>query len=292
MPTPLPVSRPTELLAHLFASLPTVRKTKVRQWLKFGAVLVNGVETTQFDRVLRPGDVVVVRSEKETKDQQILPGGMKVHFEDDALVVIDKPADLLTIASKAEREKTAYSFLTAYVRRRDDRANDRVWIVHRLDRETSGLMVFAKTLEAKDALQRNWERSSKGYLAVAEGNLHQDSGTLRSHLDESNPFKVFTAPPSARTREAITHFRVVKRRAHHPERTLLELTLQSGRRHQIRVQLTELGFPIVGDRKYAASSDPAKRLALHASSLRFHHPVTHEEMSFRSPLPPVLAKLV
>ena len=135
-------------------------------------------------------------------------------------------------------------------------SRERVWIVHRLDRETSGIMVFAKTPEAKSALQTNWDKAVKRYQAVAEGLLPSDRGTFRSWLDEANPFKVFSVQRNPQTRHAVTHYRVLKR---NKGRTLVELTLETGRRHQIRVHLADAGCPIVGDAKYGAKTDPAKR---------------------------------
>ncbi|MDB6148317.1 MAG: pseudouridine synthase, partial [Spartobacteria bacterium] len=213
----------------------------------------------------------------------------KIYFEDATLIVIDKPENLLSVASAAEPEKTAYFQLTEYVRRGSAHARDRIWIVHRLDRETSGLMVFARTAEAKQMLQSGWDQVVKRYEAVVEGSLSRAHGTFESHLNETNPFKVYSAPRSAGTRHAITHFRVLARGQ---KRTLVELTLGTGRRHQIRVHLADIGCPIVGDDKYGAKTNPAHRLGLHACGLKFIHPRTQQAMTFESPLPKELARLV
>jgi len=283
------VEHSAELLAFLFSRNPDVKKTKVRQWLKHGAIHVNGRSTTRFNHPLEIGDSVSIRPKEEVQAQSLLPRAMKIMFEDEALIVVDKPERLLSIASATEREKTAYSFLTDYVRRGDPRSRERVWIVHRLDRDTSGLMVFAKTETAKRILQRNWEETEKRYLAVVEGNPPDEEGVMSSHLDENGPFKVFSAPPGERTRYAVTRYRVLKRRA---DTALIELALETGRRNQIRVHLADIDCPIVGDRKYDARTDPARRLALHSSSLEFDHPVSGERMRFESPLPRELARLV
>jgi len=285
---PLTVQQPTELLAFLFASLPEVKKNKVRHSLKFEAILVNGRATTQFDHPLRPSDVVSMRSEKNLRACNRLPAAMKIHFEDEHLIVIDKPKNLLSMASEAEREKTAYAFLTDYVRGGNERSRARIFIVHRLDRETSGLMVFARTGEVKELLQANWDQGEKRYLAIVEGGPKADSGVLESDLDEASPHKVYSVPASNLTRHAITHYEVLKRNA---RMALVELRLGTGRRHQIRVQLAEIGCPIIGDEKYSARTDPAKRLGLHAWLLKFRHPITGKDLQFESPLPPELAKL-
>jgi 23S rRNA pseudouridine1911/1915/1917 synthase len=289
MSKPRTVEKPAELLAYLFATWPEVKRKQVRTWLKFQAVTVNGRAITQFNHPLLPGDVVAIRTDRFAIPKTMLAAGIKVYFEDPAIIVIDKPENLLSIASEAEQEKTAYFQLTDYVRRGNPLARDRVWIVHRLDRETSGLMVFAKTERAKEALQSNWEKAEKRYEAVVEGRLRGDHGVFESDLDETNPFKVFSAPPSAVTRHAVTHYRVLARREW---RTLVELTLDTGRRHQIRVQLADAGCPIVGDKKYGAKSDPVERLGLHACALRFPHPETGKDLRFDSPLPRELSKLV
>jgi len=286
---PRTVDQPAELLPYLFASWPTAKKKQVRTWLTHQAVLVNGRVITQFNHPLKPGDVVAIRADRYAAPDTVIAAGIKVHFEDAALIVIDKPPDLLTIASEAEQEKTAYFQLTDYLRAGNPRAHERVWIVHRLDRETSGLMVFAKTPEAKSILQTGWDKAEKRYQAVVEGLLPNDHGAFRSWLDETSPFKVFTVQRSPTTRHAVTHYRVLERTKN---RTLVELTLETGRRHQIRVHLADAGCPVIGDQKYGAKTNPAKRLALHAWSLRFPHPVTQQELRFESALPAELARLV
>jgi len=277
------------LLAYCFEAWPELKKKQIRTWLKYQAITVNGRAISQFDHPLHAGDIVAVRTDRFAVPKTVVGAGMKVYFEDAHLIVIDKPPDLLSIASEAEQEKTAYFQLTEYLRMGRTHAKERVWIVHRLDRETSGLMVFAKTPRVKEALQGAWDTFEKCYEAVVEGRLKQPEGTFESDLDETNPFRVRSAPASETTRHAITHYRVLARSEW---RSLVRLTLGTGRRHQIRVHLADAGCPIVGDKKYGAVSDPAKRLGLHSCSLRFTHPETGKEMRFESPLPKELARLV
>lgn len=283
------VQAPTELLAFLFAEWPEVKKKQVRTWLKFRAVTVNDTPVTQFDHPLRPGDVVAIRTGDAPARKADFASELQIRFEDASLIVVEKPAGLLSIATESERERTAYHELTEYLRDAPTRRRERVWIVHRLDRETSGLMVFAKTAAAKSVLQQAWDAAEKLYQAVVEGSPPAERGTFESHLNETSPSKVFSAPPSERTRHAITHYRVLARGR---GRTLVELRLGTGRRHQIRVQLADAGCPVIGDAKYGAKSDPAKRIALHACGLAFHHPSTQKPMRFDSPLPKDLASLV
>lgn len=289
MPGSHTVEHPAELLAFLFACHPEVKRTKVRQWLKYGSVQVNGQSTTRSNHPLQTGDLVSICGKEEVRAEGLLPPGMKVLFEDASLIVIEKPEHLLSMASVTERDKTAYAFLTDYVRGGKRRSPARVWIVHRLDRESSGLMVFAKTKAAKRTLQAHWSKAEKRYLAVVEGDPPADHGVLKSHLDESDPFKVKSAPRSERTRHAVTHYRVMKRIA---TRALIELTPETGRRNQIRVHLADAACPIIGDHKYKARTNPARRLGLHASSLQFKHPLSGELLRFESPLPQDLARLL
>lgn len=285
------VSEPSPLLPFLFAAWPEVKKTKIRQWLKFGAVHINGQPVTRHDHGLRMGDVVEIKPEKPNPAASALPAGMRVLHEDESIIVIEKPAKLLTVATDKDKgqQNTAYYALTDYVRQNSRKGGARVWIVHRLDKDTSGVLVFAKTQEAKQWLQDHWTEMDKTYLAVVEGQLPTASGTLRCHIDESQPFRVFIRPPGPDSREAITHYKVIRTDG---KRTLVELKLETGRRHQIRVQLSDAKCPIVGDMKYGAGSDSAKRLALHASHLRIRHPDTEGFMDFEAPLPVELSSLL
>jgi len=285
------VSHPSKLLVYLFEAWPDTKKKQVRAWLKFGSVAVNGRVVTQFDHALKPGDTVTIRPKGMAAPETKLAGGIRIRHEDADILVIEKPPGLLSIASPSEEEKTAYAFLTDHVRMGNPRGRERVWVVHRLDRETSGLMIFAKNEPAKVALQEGWEVVEKKYLAVVEGAPPGDAGAGKfdSHLDESNPLKVYPAHEGPETRHAITRYRVTKKGE---ATTLVELTLETGRRHQIRVQLAAAGCPIVGDKKYGAQTNPIKRIALHATSLRFIHPVTRTEMRFDSPLPGDLGRLI
>lgn len=289
MPKQIRVSEPDTLQNFLFSQFAEVKRVKVKQWLKFGSVMVNGKRLSRYDHALAEGDIVEVQSVSESRAASLLPKSLKVVYEDDAILLIDKPPNLLSIASEAEQQRTAYALLTHYVRGGNVRSKERVWIVHRLDQETSGLMIFARTEAAKLALQESWENAQKRYFAVVEGGPPDDAGTVRSFLDERNPHHVRSVSESEYTRHAITHYRVIKRTDRF---SLLELTLVTGRRHQIRVQMKEIGCPVVGDEKYGSKTNPAGRLALHSCHLRIHHPVTEEVMTFDSPLPASLSAVM
>ncbi len=277
------------LLPFLFAHLPEVKRLKVRQWLKYEGVSVNGVVVVRSDHALLTGDLIAIAPTAKAAPGPRLPAGMVIRYEDDAVIVIEKPANLLSIATDAGGESTAYTALNDYVRGDKRNRQARIWIVHRLDRETSGLMVFARTEAAKRALQENWNLASKRYFAVTDGAPPRDEGTLVDHLDESSAFRVRITRRSENTREAITHYRVVRRTA---RRTLFELTLETGRRHQIRVQLAGIQCPIVGDPKYHPAGAEGKRMALHSCALSFPHPVSGERHAFTSDLPMEMARLL
>jgi 23S rRNA pseudouridine1911/1915/1917 synthase len=206
--------------------------------------------------------------------------------EDAELLVIDKPPGLLTIATEHERERTAYRMLTDYVAARE---HGRIFVVHRLDRETSGLIVFARSPRAKRALQEQFERRSveRVYTALVDGRVSADEGTLRAHLGEDRSLRVRQTRDRRRGREAITHYRVLARGR---QATLLELRLETGRRGQIRAQLAALGHPIVGDAAHGSRRNPLRRVCLHATRLGFVHP-DGRPVRFESRPPAAFARL-
>ena len=283
-----PVATAGVLLDFLTGCRPGTKKTTARQWLKFGLVEVNGQTVVQARHELKPGDVVTIGNKQQSVARSTLPLNLSIVFEDEHLIVVDKPHNLLSVSSDGEKERTVHAFLTDYIRGGNSRNSRRLWIVHRLDRATSGLMIFARTEEAQQLLKEQWPEVEKTYLALIKGELPQSQGTLVSHLDETSPVRVYSAPPSERTRKAVTHYKVLKRKGNVQ---LLELRLETGRRNQLRVQLADEGCPILGDRIYG-SAESAPRLALHSTSLKFRHPVTGKQLSFESPLPRSLAQIV
>jgi len=287
---PHKVTHSGELLEYLFEAWPEVKKKKIREWLKYKMIQVNGTITSQFNHPLNPGDTITIRDNHFAVAGTKLPSGMRILHEDEHILVIEKPEKLLTIASEKVRDRTAYFFLNEYLREGAPRSTNRVWIVHRLDRDTSGLMIFAKTEKAKIALQQNWDKVEKKYFAVVEGTPPHPTGTLKTYLNEDDPGKVYVARNEDEGRLAITHYRLLKKNDQH---SLLEVTLETGRRHQIRVQLAAAGCPIIGDEKYNKSKkNPVRRLALHACALNFPHPETGEPMKFQSTLPGEFGMLI
>jgi 23S rRNA pseudouridine1911/1915/1917 synthase len=212
------------------------------------------------------------------------PQGLTIVHEDPAIIVVEKVAGLLTIGTDRERVNTAYFRLTDYVRKGNDRSRNRIFIVHRLDRETSGLLVVAKTWEAKLALQDNWEDVRKRYVAVAHGNFAAREGTYQTYLAENSAHVVYSVSNPNHGKYARTDYRVLRQGN---GKAMVELDLLTGRKHQIRVHLAEAGHPIVGDEKYSKRKEPGKRLMLHSTELEFAHPVTKAWMKLSSRVPGV-----
>jgi 23S rRNA pseudouridine1911/1915/1917 synthase len=262
----------------------------VKQWLERGRVRVGGV-------VVRRGDVEVAEGDRVDlgEPSRSFPASLRLVFEDAQILVVDKPPGLLTIATERERERTAYRLLAEYVGAHGGGPAStrpgapRLFIVHRLDRDTSGLLVFAKSAGVKRGLQAQFEARSveRRYVAVVEGAVRDPLGTLRTQLRENRSLRVRRTRGRGEGREAITNYRVLQRSA---TTTLLELSLVTGRRGQIRAQLAELGHPILGDPAYGARHDPARRLCLHATRLAFTHPSGHRVV-FESQAPAIFARL-
>ena len=213
---------------------------------------------------------------------------LELVYEDDFILVVNKPSGMLTISTGRKEEQTAYRILTDYVRSRSGGrrgSQPRVFIVHRLDRDTSGLLVLANNEEVKYALQDSWNDSvlERKYVALVEGTPSKAQGTVTSWLTEDpSTMKVFSSPFDNGGRKAVTHYRV---RSSSGAYSLIEFELETGRKNQIRVHACVLGHPVAGDRKYGARTNPVGRLALHASTLVFRHPVTGKVFSFKSPAP-------
>ena len=215
--------------------------------------------------------------------------GIVILYEDRDILVVDKPPGLLTIATDRERERTAYHILTDYVRKGSVRSRYRIFIVHRLDRETSGVLVFAKGEEVKHRLQGQWEEVEKGYLAVVHGRLASKTGTITTYLAENRAHTVYSTSDATKGRLSHTAYEVLKETKAF---SLLKVCLLTGRKHQIRVHLSEKGHPIVGDRKYGKGDDAHKRLALHARSISFKHPFSGQRLTFETPIPGYCNELV
>jgi 23S rRNA pseudouridine1911/1915/1917 synthase len=276
-----------QMLPYLTGLPIGLSRKQAKDLLRFRTVTVQGRATVRHDTELEPGDVVTIKTRAQVSDGALERHGLRIVHIDDAVVVVEKPPGLLSMGSEREKEKTAYRILHTHLKALMKTPLQQIYIVHRLDRETSGLMLFARNEAVQNALQRNWKGVIKRYLAVVEGVPADAQGTLKDRLIESKSLIVRRVEEGGEL--AITHYRVLRAKG---DRSLLELTLETGRRNQIRVQLAALGHPVAGDRKYGAKTDPARRLALHACELRFRHPVSGLAMEFHSALPPRLKALI
>jgi len=271
------VSDAATLSARLRTLFPEASGRSLKQWLESGRIELNG-------RVCRDGRIMVNARDRVvlgTRGRVPFPRGLGLVHEDAAMVVVDKQPGLLSMATERESERTAYRLLWNYLAAQRPRA--RPFIVHRLDRETSGLLVFAKSEATKRSLQAQFEARTveRVYVALVRGKVRREAGTLESRLVEDKSLRVHpTSGPEGKT--AITSYRVI---GHGQDTTLLELSLGTGRRRQIRVQLAAIGHPIVGDREHGGPSGPFRRLCLHAKRLGFVHPTTGKPMRFDSAAP-------
>jgi 23S rRNA pseudouridine1911/1915/1917 synthase len=260
-----------------------------KRMLETGRVVVNGTAVKVAKTALRPGDVIEVRDRRSAPEAgPRLPPGLRVVHEDDDVIVAAKGPGLLTIATAKERVDTAYAWLRARLKARDPGA--KIFIVHRLDRLASGLLVFAKSPEAKRTLQAELQAHTmeRVYVAVVEGRVEEKEGVIRSRLVEDPSGRVRETRPDGPGLEAVTRFKVLLAGRRF---STLEVRLETGRKHQIRVHLAGRGHPVVGDPVHGTGTDPIGRLALHARTLGFDHPRTGERVVFESPAPAEFKKL-
>lgn len=279
--TRLKVAEATELMAFLLIKLPQKNRNNIKTLLREKHVWVEGRVQTQYNFGLFPSQEVEIRWNKTTAEKPF--PGLTILFEDPHLIVIDKPEGLLSIATENHETQTAYRVLSDHVKRQNP-AN-KIFVVHRLDRETSGVMVFAKSEKVKLLLQESWEPTTKErtYLAIAEGRIQTPSGQIQSYLHESKTFLVYSSQtPNRGGQLATTHYETLQNNA---EFTLLKVNLETGRKNQIRVHFQDLGHPIVGDKKYGSTRNPIGRLGLHAWILAFTHPITNEKIRFETKIP-------
>ena len=218
-----------------------------------------------------------------------LPRGLEILYEDRDILVVDKPAGLLTVGTGTNKFKTASYILTDYVRKGCLRSRNRVFTVHRLDQWTSGVLIFAKSEEVKYHLQAQWKGTEKKYVAVVYGHLAQKEGIITSYLAENKAYVVYSTTDVTKGKLAHTAYKVLKETKRF---SLLEINLLTGRKNQIRVHMADKGHPIVGDRKYGIANDRHSRLALHSKSISFKHPASGERMTFESKVPNYFNKLI
>lgn len=281
------ISENTTLMPFLIGSLKNRSRDNIKSLLRNRQVLVNGEPMSQFNHQLKPGDTIVISPARPTGG--LMARNMRMVYEDEHLIVIDKNAGLLSMASDNEKYLTAYNILSNYVK--SQKPSNRIFIVHRLDRDTSGLMMFARSEKVQSLLQRDWKRNvtDRTYVALVEGEVSEPEGIIKSYIYESKSLIMHSTKNPEKGELAITRYRLLKSGSSY---SLLEVTLETGKKNQIRLHLQEIGHSIAGDKKYGATTSPIGRLGLHASVLAFIHPLTGKEMRFESRIPAKFRRMV
>lgn len=280
------VNEPSELMNFLVLKFPEKSRSAIKSLLAHKQITVDDLVTTQFNLPLRRGQTVYINKNK--KDEKPRFRGLRIVYEDKDLIVIDKNSGLLSMASDTEKVKTAYSILSEYVKRFDPK--NLIFIVHRLDRDTSGLMMFAKSKRVQEVMQENWKSAvvERVYVAVVEGLVEKEEGTITSWLKENKALVMFSSQIPDDGQKAVTHYKVLKTSK---QFSMLEVKLETGRKNQIRIHMKDIGTPITGDKKYGAKLNPLGQMGLHARVLAFKHPVTGKALRFDTPIPGKFMKL-
>lgn len=271
------VKRQTDLMSFLSECYPDSPRTRIKKLLKNGAVRINGRIVTLHSFMLKEGDELEISSFSGQIEREVLP--FPVLYEDGDIIIVDKPVGLST--SSTDGSKSILGFVSEALKAKS-KGKVRAFVVHRLDKEVSGVLIMAKSAEIMDIMKDNWNRVEKRYYAVVEKVPEKPEGTIRSWLVEDKTQKMYSTFEREGARFAITHYKTVKLLRDH---ALLEVNPETGRKNQIRVHLSDIGCPIAGDYKYGASAEYKRRIRLHAFSLSFPHPVSGEVMNFESPMP-------
>ena len=277
------VKKEGELLDYLYNNIDLPKK-RIKQYLTHGAIFVNYTKTTKYNYRILPGMTIMI--DTDSKNKKTLP--FDILFEDDHIIVVNKPSGLLTIATAKEKEKTLYHIVREYLVSKDK--NARVFIVHRLDKDTSGVVVLAKDEKTKNKLQENWNEyvSLREYVAVVHGRLNKESDRIVQKLKETKTNLVYVSRDND-GKEAITNYKVIKE---NNDYSMVSITLETGRKNQIRVAFNTLHHPIVGDKKYSTIKDNESRLFLHANRLKMYYPEIRKDILFETSTPNEFKKIM
>lgn len=272
-----------ELLPFLIEALPDRGRNSVKSILSRGQVSINEMVSTQHNEQLHKGDIVSIMKNQVAKRKERLIG-LDIMYEDNHIIVINKSAGLLSVATNKGKELTAHSELMKYVRDKDK--TNRVYVIHRLDKDTSGVMMFAKNKSIQTTLQNAWDDmvTERAYVALVHGKVKEEKGYVSSWLKENKAFHVYSTQNKNDGLYAMTLYKVIRKNR---DFSLLDVELKTGRKNQIRVHMQDMGHPVVGDKKYGGRGNPIKRLGLHAKALEFMHPVKKEKMRFEAETPSI-----
>ena len=276
------------LLAAAATLLPDHKPTKLKSMLRHNQLAINGVPTSQFDHPVVAGDVLWVNFDRSF--QIFSHPRVKLVYEDNDIIVVDKGYGVLSTAAGRPNDDTVYNIIKKYARGFSDKAN--VYVVHRLDRDTSGLMVLTRTKHARDKLIDNWNNMvvERKYIAIVEGKVAQPEESIKSFLAENpDTFEMYSTDDKKIGRLAVTRYRVVEQGK---KFAMVELEIKTGRKNQIRVHMHDMGNPVSGDRKYGGHPSPINRVALHATVLSFVHPSLEKVVTFNSPVPENFKKMI
>ena len=282
----LVAEREQPLLEFLLENVKTLSRSKIKLTLRGGGITVGGKTVTRFDYPLKPGMKVVV-SRSKNNQLTLRNRYVRIVYEDRWLVVVEKQPGILSMAA-GHSSLNVKAVLDDYFRK--TRQPCTAHVVHRLDRDTSGLMVYAKDMQTEQVMEHNWHQMvyDRRYVAVVSGRMERDSGTVSSYLKDNKAFITYSSPTDNGGKLAITHYFTLDRCNDY---SLVEFKLETGRKNQIRVHAADIGHPVCGDTKYGDGEDPAGRLCLHAFLLCFYHPVTRQPMEFETPFPPSFTDL-
>ena len=281
----LPVREPQELMEFMLKQMSGISKNRVKNLLTGHAVTVDRKLITQYNYMLNVGEMV--RISRHKRSTELINKYIKIIYEDKDIIVIEKQPGILSMAS-TPNQFCVKTILDEYFRKRHFKCTAHV--VHRLDRETSGLMIYAKSIEMEQILEHDWHDIvyDRRYVAVLCGQMEQEGGTIHSWLKDNKAFITYSSPTENGGKEAITHYHLLQK---NKDYSLVEMRLETGRKNQIRVHMKDLGFPVAGDTKYGNGRNPIGRLALHAYRLNFYHPRTGEPLTFETPFPTSFKKL-
>lgn len=281
------VEKESFLLDFLYQNLDCYSKKKIKSFLAHGNILVEDLITTKYNMKLKPGMKIKLIFGKVVFDRKKKP--LPILYEDKEFIVINKPSGLLSVATDKEKDNTAYHMVREHVKNVSHKEN--IYVVHRLDQETSGVLLFTKNEKLRDLLQDNWNDLvvKRQYIAIIKGTLKEKQGTIKTYLKEGKNQLVYVTKDKKEGKLSITHYQVMKVKNGY---TLLNILLDTGRKNQIRVHMKELGYPIIGDKKYGSKINPLKRLGLHAKEISFIHPVTNKKYTFQAPIPVEFKKVI